>query len=566
MRGAACWACGAQARPAADIGWAALQRCSSCGLLFEPQRRADEVRRLYDEAYFEHYPGGGSYDEDESLRRYEAAARLRFVRRFAARGDMLELGCATGHFLAASRDAGFAVTGVEPSAEAARRARERYGVDVRMGFAEDVDLPPEAFDVVCAWHVVEHIPDPAGVVRRLAGVLRPGGVLALEVPNVGSAQARRLGAGWPHLDPAHHVAHYGPESMRRLLERAGLEVVHVETFPGTGYYPRAGAPSGDARLLRGRGADPAGAAAPGPPDQARAAARRGQGREPVSAACWACGGNAAPARDLEPARYLRCSTCGLAFQPDRSPQDVHELYDARYFESFMDLEGGYGAQASERAHEARVRLRFVLAHARSGRMLEIGAAQGHFLEAAGLAGFDARGIEPADDAAAAGRLRAGLRIETGFIEDAALEPASYDLVCAWHVLEHLYEPAPTLRRIARSLVPGGRLLLELPNIDSALARRAGASWPHLHPEHHVAQYGPRALRALLERAGFAVDLIDTVSFFGYVIPSRRLRPRMLAAHALESARLRALPFAPHPTRHELLRAVARTHAQAHCRQ
>lgn len=277
----------------------------------------------------------------------------------------------------------------------------------------------------------------------------------------------------------------------------------------------------------------------------------------MTASCWACGGRASPASELAPAHYLRCGTCGLAFQPDRSPQAVHGLYDASYFESCMGLEGGYGGQAAERAHEARVRVRYVRRAVRAGRLLEIGAAQGHFLEAAARAGFTVRGIEPADEAAAEGRTRAGLPIETGFIEEKELPAAAYEAICAWHVLEHLYEPAPTLERIAAALDPGGRLFLEVPNIDSVLARRAGAAWPHLHPEHHVAHYGPRSLRAVLERSGLVVERIETVSFFGYFLPGVRMRPRMIAAHVAESARLRVLPFAPHATKHELLRAVAR---------
>lgn len=237
MTEAACWACGAAAPLAADIDWGPVHRCPVCGLLFQPELGATDVQHLYDESYFEQYPGGGSYDEDERLRRYEASLRLRFVSRFAAPGELLEIGCATGHFLAAARDAGFAARGVEPSAEAAARARERHGVDVVAGFAEDVELEPGAFDLVCAWHVLEHIPAPAGVLDGFARALRPGGLFALEVPNVAGVQARRLGVRWPHLDLAHHVAHYGPGSMRRLLERTGFDVIHVETFPGTGYLP-----------------------------------------------------------------------------------------------------------------------------------------------------------------------------------------------------------------------------------------------------------------------------------------------------------------------------------------
>lgn len=233
----ACWACGADTRPATEVSWATVERCDSCGLLLQPDRSPTDVHELYDASYFSDYPGGGAYDEDERSRRYEAALRVRFLRRFVRSGRLLEIGAATGHFLAAARAGGFDVLGVEPSVEAAEHARERYDVDVITGFAEAVEFEPNSFDVVCAWHVVEHIPEPLRVLIRIAHIIRGGGVLAVEVPNIESVQARRLGDAWPHLDVDHHVAHYGPDSMRRLIKRSGLEVVEVETFPGTGYFP-----------------------------------------------------------------------------------------------------------------------------------------------------------------------------------------------------------------------------------------------------------------------------------------------------------------------------------------
>jgi 2-polyprenyl-3-methyl-5-hydroxy-6-metoxy-1,4-benzoquinol methylase len=275
-----------------------------------------------------------------------------------------------------------------------------------------------------------------------------------------------------------------------------------------------------------------------------------------TAVCWACAGEAQPAEDLEP--YWRCDSCGLVFQPQRSAGAVHDLYDGTYFEEFPGIEGDYGAAGEDRLHEARVRLRFVRRRVRGGRLLEVGAAEGHFLEVAREAGFEGFGVEPAAEAAAAGRDRAGVEIVTGFIEDVALPAEPFDLACAWHVLEHIAEPLASLERIRGRLVPGGRLFVEVPNIESVPAREAGAAWPHLQPRHHVGQYGPRALRALLERAGFAVEAVETVPFFGYFRPAVRIRPVMLAAHARESARLGVLPFGAHPSKHELLRAVART--------
>lgn len=226
-----CWACGA----GVELGSADPVRCISCGLLFSPRRHGREVRGLYDDGYFEEYAGGG-YDEQEDSRRYEAARRVALLRRHAPRGRLLEVGPAGGYFLQAAVAAGWDGFGIEPATGEAERARAR-GLDVRIGFLEDVELAEGELDVVCLWHVVEHIPDPLGALGCLYRALRPGGRLLLEVPNIASMTARRMGPAWPHLDTEHHVAHFTPAAMRALLERTGFDPVSLWTFPGSGYVP-----------------------------------------------------------------------------------------------------------------------------------------------------------------------------------------------------------------------------------------------------------------------------------------------------------------------------------------
>jgi 2-polyprenyl-3-methyl-5-hydroxy-6-metoxy-1,4-benzoquinol methylase len=213
----------------------------------------DAVRELYGASYYQVYGGlDAGYDADPDRRRYEAHRRLRLVQRFVRTGRLVEIGSAVGYFLDAAKRAGFQVTGIEPAEELARTARERFGVDARAGFIEDSDLQAGSFDVACAWHVLEHIPEPLPVLLDLHRVVGPSGLLALEVPNAASRQAERLGAAWPHWDPAHHVGHYTPAALRALVERAGFKVVLIDTLSGTAYYPlrqalRPGAVAGYAR-------------------------------------------------------------------------------------------------------------------------------------------------------------------------------------------------------------------------------------------------------------------------------------------------------------------------------
>jgi SAM-dependent methyltransferase len=272
------------------------------------------------------------------------------------------------------------------------------------------------------------------------------------------------------------------------------------------------------------------------------------------AACWACGAEAARVDHHLPGETFRCAACGLVFQPRRAAAELREIYDETYFEDYAGS-GDYSDEGGTRAYEARRRLRLVRRHVREGRLLEIGAAEGHFLEAARASGFAVRGIEPAESAARAARARAGVEVETGFVEDVELEAEGFDAICAWHVLEHVPEPAGALERLRTALRGGGVLFLEVPNAESPAAR--AADWPHWAPEYHVAHYGPASLRALLERAGMAPVAIDTFPGTGYYPPRKALAPGQLLSYAREAVATRGLPRRPHPTRHELLRAVAR---------
>lgn len=281
----------------------------------------------------------------------------------------------------------------------------------------------------------------------------------------------------------------------------------------------------------------------------------GVGGRPCSvtaADCRACGSPAAPDPSYPGAGLYRCASCGLLF----APGGPRASYDSDYFERYPGGEA-YEADEPQRRYEARLRVELVRRHADGGRLLEIGSAAGFFLDEARRAGFEPVGIEPAREVAEAASRRFGLPVTAALVEDAPLEERAFDVACGWHALEHIPEPAPALERLRGSLRPGGLLVLEVPNAGSVTARRQGMSWFHLDLDHHVAHYAPRSLRALLERAGFAVLATESFPALGYLRPARALHPRSLVAQAKELARVRALPRRPHPWKHELLRAVAR---------
>lgn len=142
---------------------------------------------------------------------------------------VLDVGCAAGTLLAALRDRGCQVTGVEPEPAFAAYSRDERGLTVHQCLLEEADLPPGAFDLVTVSHVLEHADSPRAFVDRLRGLLTDGGWLFVEVPNVlePRCSSRRI----------FHVAHrtnFTPTTLRQMVETTGFRVEATRLLDGPG--------------------------------------------------------------------------------------------------------------------------------------------------------------------------------------------------------------------------------------------------------------------------------------------------------------------------------------------
>jgi SAM-dependent methyltransferase len=244
-----CPICGTESAPDTVFSPSRLLRCPACDFAFLPARPDQD---LYDERYFADYDGD-DYLAAETARRFESRRRLDLLERhLPPPARLLEVGAAAGFFLDEARSRGYRCMGIELNREMAAHARDQLGLDVITARLEDADLGEAAFDGACAFHVLEHLPEPVEAVGAIRAALRPGGIVLIEVPNAGSAVARRQGNGWPALKLPHHVGQYGPRSMAGLLEGAGLEVVAIDSVSFAHYAaPGAiGAPVRGAVALR----------------------------------------------------------------------------------------------------------------------------------------------------------------------------------------------------------------------------------------------------------------------------------------------------------------------------
>jgi 2-polyprenyl-3-methyl-5-hydroxy-6-metoxy-1,4-benzoquinol methylase len=148
----------------------------------------------------------------------------------AAGRRLLDIGCATGEYLAYLRGLGWETRGIEFDPDAAAQARDSLRLDVITGTAESAlpELPSDYFDVVTMWHVLEHLNDPHAVLTEVRRVLKPGGELLIEVPNYQSAWSTLLRGDWFPLEYPYHQHHFTPRTLRRLLNETGFQVSRMK--------------------------------------------------------------------------------------------------------------------------------------------------------------------------------------------------------------------------------------------------------------------------------------------------------------------------------------------------
>ena len=198
--------------------------------------------------------------------------------------------------------------------------------------------------------------------------------------------------------------------------------------------------------------------------------------------------------------FVRCEACGLVWlDPMPTAAQISAYYDQSYQDGIYEP---YAAAETIRRLIAEHRLTAVRPHARPGRWLDVGAATGHFVEAAARAGIAAEGCEISASAVARARAR-GLTMHHSGVED--FSPAApYDTITAFDVLEHLREPRAFLDRLRGWLAPGGTLALTLPDVSSVYPRLLmGRHWFYYAPSDHLHYFDPRTITRLLGDHGFA---------------------------------------------------------------
>lgn len=209
-----------------------LVQCQHCGHFFTKTSGTADLGELYENDQYE------LLDTRRStfgrLIALDVRAVLRQLRRVKPprKGlSILDFGSGKGVFLHYAAEQGWQVTGVETASKRAAFSRANYGLNVITDEYVDGAILSGPFDVITLFHVLEHLPNPSDLLKKLIEQnLKPDGVLVIEVPRFDSLQSALGGKAWIHLDPPRHLSHFSTEVLLRMLHDLGFRVLARNQF------------------------------------------------------------------------------------------------------------------------------------------------------------------------------------------------------------------------------------------------------------------------------------------------------------------------------------------------
>jgi SAM-dependent methyltransferase len=201
------------------------------------------------------------------------------------------------------------------------------------------------------------------------------------------------------------------------------------------------------------------------------------------------------------ATFVKCVSCGLVYQ---NPRPTFVEMAAHYppdYESYApepDAENSSWLLRQAIRYGVAKRCRYVTRYEHAGRLLDVGCATGIFLQGIRNCGnWEPYGVEINEHAAHIAQEH-GLDVRLGTLERAGFADEFFDVVTLWDVLEHLHDPAGSLREIYRILKPDGLVVIRVPNASSWDSRLFGRYWAGLDAPRHLYVFTPKTLDALLE--------------------------------------------------------------------
>jgi SAM-dependent methyltransferase len=226
-----------------------IDRCAGCGAMFLNPQYSD----AYLDAFYGQYVGAADLIDakaalaKEPIRHVVHGHYLELIEQRIGKGRILSVGCGDGLEIAVAMERGWTAEGFDVDPKVTSAIAQQLGIEVRHGDFGDAPYPAGYFDCVYLHQVLEHPKNPGDYLTKIHEILRPGGILFIACPNIGSWSSRLKSVAGKlklkkrrgrHYDTWHHIFYYSPAALGRILERYfGYKVVLMRN--GFGHKVRA---------------------------------------------------------------------------------------------------------------------------------------------------------------------------------------------------------------------------------------------------------------------------------------------------------------------------------------
>jgi len=205
-----------------------LDRCENCTHVFaNPCPSPDFIDSLYGEVE------DPDYEEEAEGRSKNFRDILVAIEKYQPeKGNLFDVGAATGILLNLARNRGWHAEGIEASRWAVDLAKKRYNLDISLGSFGSHPIRPDHYSAVTMIDFIEHIPNPSDAAGRAHQILDPEGILCLVTPDIESLAARISGGRWWHFRPG-HLSYFTMRSVITLLKKSGFRVKALKRYSWT---------------------------------------------------------------------------------------------------------------------------------------------------------------------------------------------------------------------------------------------------------------------------------------------------------------------------------------------
>jgi len=212
-----------------------LQVCNECTtVLTNPRPEEKNIVTYYkSNSYVSHGASKGIIFDSiyKLLQQVNLKNKLKLIQTTSSGRQLLDYGCGSGSFLEYMHNRNYQVQGVEPDQEAKQQVTPQIAVS-----ADIESIEANKFDVITAFHVLEHVHQLERTLNAIKNRLRIGGTLYLALPNLNAYDAQHYQDYWAGYDVPRHLYHFTQQSIKHLAQRFGLELTGIKPMKLDSYY------------------------------------------------------------------------------------------------------------------------------------------------------------------------------------------------------------------------------------------------------------------------------------------------------------------------------------------